>query len=69
MAENSIPVCRDCGKPLDSIQQQRFSGGYITLWTCWEKTCLLNGVTLSPIQWHDELPFTIKGYSEKAVER
>lgn len=39
--------CRDCGSQLDLVEQARSPrvGGYMQLVTCWNKACLLYGVT------------------------
>lgn len=45
---NSSCNCRDCGKPLDVIQQAkspRQGGGFFELVTCWNEDCLLHGMT------------------------
>lgn len=41
-------TCRDCGNPLDIIQQAksaRQGGGFFELVTCWNRACLLHGMT------------------------
>ena len=45
-------VCRDCQHELSAIKQERWSGGYFTLLTCWNPDCLLRGVTLSPDEYN-----------------
>jgi len=53
MATNIVKhVCKDCQHELTAIQQERWSGGYFTLLTCWNPDCLLRGVTLSPDEYN-----------------
>ncbi len=44
-------VCRDCGAPMEVLEQPLFRGGSIDIITCRTSDCLLNGVTLSPKQY------------------
>jgi hypothetical protein len=39
--------CRDCGKPMEIIQQEELDNRSFSLVTCWQPTCLLCGFTLS----------------------
>lgn len=66
LAEEFPPVCRDCGQPLDVIHQPRFTGGHITLVTCWQD-CLLNGVTLPTDEYNRLSESNLEAY--RAVKR
>jgi len=39
--------CRDCGQPMEVIQQEDADGDYFIQVTCWQSKCLLRGFTLS----------------------
>lgn len=39
--------CVDCGQPMDVKPQADGKGGYYLLVTCWNRKCLLQGVTRS----------------------
>src|SRR3982750_4332086 len=51
MPENNIPYihvfCRDCGQPMEVIQQEDLEGNHLIQVTCWQAQCLLHGFTLS----------------------
>lgn len=66
------PVCRDCGNVLSEIAQPRFNGDPITLHTCWNADCLLNGVTLSVDQYNRMSEAELEAYrtvNRQRVER
>ena len=68
MSENGISdpelFCRDCAQQLSVIQQPAFDGGYIPLLTCWDKSCLLYGVTLSVNQYARLTEADLEAYRE-----
>ncbi|MBA3868841.1 MAG: hypothetical protein H0X30_06780 [Anaerolineae bacterium] len=47
IAANVSVYCKDCGHPLEIIEQEELDNGYFLLVTCWQATCLLRGFTLS----------------------
>ena len=57
-------LCRDCGQILTLIQQPAFDGGYIPLVTCWQRECLLYGVTLSINQYKILTEVDLEAYRE-----
>jgi hypothetical protein len=48
---NPQVICRDCGQTMAVIQQPTFNGDFISLITCWQRSCALYGVTLSVDQY------------------
>jgi len=62
-------VCRDCGEAMELISQPRFNGGVIELVTCWEKDCLLHGVTLSVDQYNSLSEQELESYREVNRQR
>ena len=61
---NSQIDCKECGQPMTLIQQPNADGGYIPLITCWQKSCLLYGVTLSVNQYHRLTEVDFEAYRE-----
>ena len=56
--------CYECSQQLSVIQQPAFDGGYIPLVTCWQKSCLLYGVTLSVNQYGRLTEDDLEAYRE-----
>ena len=63
-AKDSDIACKECGQPMTLIQQPNADGGYIPLITCWHKTCLLYGVTLSVNQYNRLTEADLEAYRE-----
>jgi hypothetical protein len=63
-AKNSDIDCVECGQPMSLIQQPNADGGYIPLITCWQKSCLMYGVTLSINQYHRLTEEDLEAYRE-----
>lgn len=62
-------VCRDCGEPMERIEQTKFNGGVIQLITCWKSECLLHGVTLTPEQYNGLSESQLESYRETNRKR
>jgi len=63
-AANPQVACRECGQTMAVIQQPSASGGYIPLVTCWQRSCLLYGVTLSVDQYNNLTEEHLDAYRE-----
>lgn len=64
VAANPQLHCRDCGQTMTVIQQPTHDGGYISLVTCWQQSCLLYGVTLSVDQYTSLTEEQLEAYRE-----
>lgn len=60
-------TCKDCHHELDAISQPKWNGGCITLYSCWNKDCLLYAVTLTAEQYSRLTESDLDGY--RAVNR
>jgi len=61
---NPQVACRECGQTMSVIQQPSASGGYIPLVTCWQRSCLLYGVTLSVDQYNSLTEEQLEAYRD-----
>jgi hypothetical protein len=60
---NSVACnCRDCNEPMERIEQERWNGGIIIMFTCWNKACDLHAVTLNQEQYEKLTHSDLEGY-------
>lgn len=66
---SQIHLCKDCGQPMEVIEQEMFRGGKLTLITCKNPKCLLETVTLSPDQYNALDANQLESYREMNRKR
>lgn len=62
MSETHKHLCKDCGLPMETIQQVQHNAPSLTVVTCKNKTCALYGVTLSVNQYNRLTEEQLEGY-------